>query len=82
MRNTWTKGLKHYMGPFHQSMRLPLAFIGFQIDYGALLAAIPGQPRRMAPERIAARWFNLDHLCPEIREHRRRKSAGHTPTEV
>src|SRR5206468_858671 len=82
IRDAWPKGLEHDIGLFHQSMPLSLPLISFQIDCGAFLAPIPGQPCRVTAEGVAARWFNLDHLCPEIRQDCCRKSASHTPAEV
>jgi len=57
-------------------------FGGLQIQHGALLAAIPGDPRRMAAKRIAGRRLELGHVGAEISQHRRSQCASHTPTEV
>src|SRR5579864_1972862 len=82
MRYAGTKRLDHHVGLLRQTLRLSAPVSGFQIQNGAFLTPVPGQPRRMAAERITGRRFNLNYLGAEIGQDRRGKSASHAPTEV
>src|SRR6185437_14477526 len=65
-----------------QPMSLLAPFGGLKVHNRALLAAIPGQPCWMAPERIAAWWFDLEDFGAEISQNRGRETPGHAPTEI
>jgi hypothetical protein len=70
--STGAKRFKYDVGARSQLMSLLAPFEGLKIQNSALLATIPGQPRRMAPEGIAVRSLDLDDLRPKISQDCRR----------
>jgi hypothetical protein len=63
-------------------MRRASTLSSFQVEDGALLAAIPSDPGGMTTKGIARGRFDLDHLSAEISENSSGKSTSHTPAEV
>src|SRR5215471_6652372 len=82
MGNAGTKRLEHHVSLLRQSLHLPAPIGGFQIHNDTFLTPVPGQPRRMAAERVAGSRFDLDNVSAEVGQDCRGESTRHAPTEI